>query len=135
MVAHPKLKRTMLHGQRLTPHHKIFGSLQKPAQKSLEWIKQILANSQPLDEKDVFHLNQILIAAERLAIKNEVEREKLRQKLEEAEDEGEKLGFPVEKIRGMNATAFLIDNEGWLQAFIEQAKKRLAGTVVEANKK
>lgn len=127
MVAHPKPKRTMLHGQRLTPQHKIVESLQKPAQKSLEWLKQILANNQPLDKKDVFHLNQILTAAERLAIKNEAEREKLRQKLEEAEDEGEKLGFSVEKIRGMNATAFLIDNEGWLQEFIKQAKKKVGG--------
>jgi hypothetical protein len=117
----------MLHGQRLTPQHKIVESLQKPAQKSLEWLKQILANNQPLDKKDVFHLNQILTAAERLAIKNEAEREKLRQKLEEAEDEGEKLGFSVEKIRGMNATAFLIDNEGWLQEFIKQAKKKVGG--------
>lgn len=136
MVAHPKLKRTMLHGQRLTPQHKIVESLQKPAQETLEWVKKILANNQPLDKRDIFRLNQVLTATERLMIKNnESKREELRKKLEEAEAEGMNLGFNVNVIRGMNATAFLIDNEGWLQAFIEQAKKRLEGIMLEANKK
>ena len=137
MVEHPPLKRTMRHGLRLTSDHKIAESLRTPAKKTLEWVKNVLTDNQnqPLDKRDLFRLNQVLVAAERLLTKIQSEKDELRVRLEEAEDSGIKVGFHVDEIRGMNATAFLIDNEGWLKSFIERARKKFEERKVEISKK
>ena len=127
----------MRHGLRLTPEHKVAESLRMPAQKTLEWVKKVINDNQNqlLDKKGLFRLNQVLVASERLATEAQDEKEKLRVQLEEVEDRGIELGFYVDEIRGMNAAAFLIDNERWLKTFIEQAKKKLEKKNVEVNKK
>jgi len=129
-MKHPKSRpftRTMHHGQRLTPQYKIVEFLRIPAEKVVGRAKKILVDGQVLDEKDLFLLTQMVIAAERQLLPKECEKKKeeLRQELEKREYEGEKLGFPVEDIRGMNAAIFLIANDQWLSSFYEQARKRI----------
>lgn len=127
MIKHPKPKitRTMRHGQRLTHKHEIAEPVRKPARETLEWVRQALSDSQPLDDKGLFILNQVLTAAERLVAEDQAEKDRLREQLEEAEDKGLSLGLDVWKIRGANAAAFLIENDGWLKTFIKQAQARV----------
>ena len=129
-MRHPKSRpftRTMHHGQRLTPQYKIAESLRIPAEKAVGRAKKILTDGQVLDEKDLFLLSQMAIAAERQLLQKEYENKKegLRQELEKREEGGEKLGFHVEEIRGMNAAIFLIENEKWLSSFYEQVQGRI----------
>jgi len=129
----PRTKRirTIKHGLRLTPQHKIADSLQGPAQKAIKWAKEALENSRSLDKRQRFLLIHMLKAAERLQAPPEL-KEKLGKELDSRIDEGEKLKFSRDDISGMNASVFLIDNEQWLQAFVKQARERLEGKKEEA---
>jgi len=124
------VNRTIRHGHRLTPQHRIVESLKVPAEEALRKVKKILANNQSLSKRELFLLKQMAIAAQRQILPKGLERKKeeLRSLLEEREDEGIKLGFSVEEIRGMNAAVFLIDNEGWLVNFLEEAQKIIQKT-------
>lgn len=123
MVAYPK-KRTVRHGLRLTPQHKIAENLQEPAKRAIKIAKKILADSKPLEKRESFLLTQMLIAAERFLAPPEL-KEKFRQEIEKRTDNGERLKFSVLEISGMNAAVFLIDNEDWLHSFVNQAKEKL----------
>ena len=90
--------------------------LKEPAEKEIKLAKKSLANSGFLEEKERFRLVQMLKAAQRV---------QLLQELESGNAQGRVIGFSDLEISGMNAAAFLLDNAGELQSFIDQTRKRL----------
>jgi hypothetical protein len=124
MVAHPKQKRRETFPSQYKLPHKIAASLLGPAQEVVNSIRKILKDPKNLNEQEKFLLIHVLKAADRLRAPPET-KEELGKELEDHAAEGEKLGISPEKISGMNAAVFLLDNQGDLDQFIRQAKNIL----------
>ncbi len=96
--------------------HEVDPRLKEPAEKEIEFAKKSLVNSGSLEEKERFRLAQMLEAVQRL---------QLLQEIESGIVQGKVIGFSDLEMSGMNAAAFLLDNAGELQSFIDQTRKRL----------
>jgi hypothetical protein len=117
MVAYPKQKRRETSQYKLP--HKIAAPLLGPAQEAVGSIRTILKDPENLNEEGKFLLDHLLKAADRLRAPPEM-KEELGKELEGHGAEGEKLGISSERIKGMNAAVFLIDNQGDLDDVIRQ---------------
>lgn len=104
-------------------------SLERPAQEIKGLVEKFLSNNQPKinqnkkRERAIYILKRVKKAAERLAISDEIQKEKILSELKGFERKGRKLGFSPEQMWAANAVALLIKKEGWLEKFIQQAEE------------
>ena len=92
-------------------------------EKMQEWMKRILADSQPLSGREQWLLSHAILVV-RFRQAPPLEKPQILRTINKHEEKGHSFGFSVSEMRGLNRVVLQIDQGGNLDAFAEEVERR-----------